>query len=472
MPRAARREESRSTAAAGVVRREWEARSTNMALTGLDIYKLLPKTNCGDCGSPTCLAFAMRMAQKKAELEECPHVSDEAKEALAGASAPPMRLVKIGAGEREIEIGNETILFRHESTFVHECAVAVRIDTADDTPIADQAKEIDGLQFERVGQQIGVNLVAIPGDSGDAAAYAETVKTVTDNCALTPMLITDDPACMAEALKICADRKPLLAGAAADNAEAMAALAKEHGCPLVVAADDLEALAALTDKVKAAGCEDMILDVGARGTGDVIERLTQHRRYALKKNFRPLGYPSVAYAAADDPDEQLLQASAYVAKYAGVVVTRLRQPWQVLPLLTMRQNIYTDPQKPIQVEPKVYEIGTVTEESPLLVTTNFSLTYFTVEGDVEASRVPAYILVVDTEGTSVLTAYAAEKFTAENIAKALENVSDKLKHRKVIIPGHVSVMSGKLEDESGWEVLVGPRESSGIPSFLKTIWKP
>jgi len=277
---------------------------------------------------------------------------------------------------------------------------------------------------------------------------------------------------MAAALKVCADRKPLLASATADNAEAMAALAKENGCALVVAADGLEALAALTEKVKAAGCEDMIVDPGARDTGAVIQRLTEHRRYALKKNFRPLGYPSIAYAAADDPAEQLLQASAYIAKYAGVVVARLREPWQVLPLLTMRQNIYTDPQKPIQVEPKLYEIGNVTDESPLLVTTNFSLTYFTVEGDVEASRVPSYILVVDTEGTSVLTAYAAEKFTAEGIAQALQNVGDRIKHRKVIIPGHVSVMSGKLEDESGWEVLVGPRESSGIPSYLKTVWKP
>ena len=443
-----------------------------MPLTGLDIYKLLPKTNCGDCGSPTCLAFAMRMAQKKAELEECPHVSEEAKATLAGASAPPMRLVKIGAGDHEIEIGNETIMFRHESTFLHQCAVAIQIDPTDETPPAEQAKQIDGLLFERVGQQIGVNLVAIPDDSGDPAKYAEAVKTATDACALTPMLMTADPECMAAALKVCADRKPLLASATADNAEAMAALAKENGCALVVAADGLEALAALTEKVKAAGCEDMILDPGARDTGAVIQRLTEHRRYALKKNFRPLGYPSIAYAAADDPAEQLLQASAYIAKYAGVVVARLREPWQVLPLLTMRQNIYTDPQKPIQVEPKLYEIGNVTDESPLLVTTNFSLTYFTVEGDVEASRVPSYILVVDTEGTSVLTAYAAEKFTAEGIAQALQNVGDRIKHRKVIIPGHVSVMSGKLEDESGWEVLVGPRESSGIPSYLKTVWKP
>ncbi|KPJ63604.1 acetyl-CoA decarbonylase/synthase complex subunit gamma [candidate division KD3-62 bacterium DG_56] len=443
-----------------------------MALTGLDIYKLLPKTNCGDCGSPTCLAFAMRMAQKKAELEECPHVSEEAKAALAGASAPPMRLVKIGHDDHQIEIGNETIMFRHESTFLHECAIAIETDPGDETPLAEQAKQIAGLTFERVGQQIGINLIAIPDDSGDPAKYADAVKTVTDACALTPMLMTTNPECMAAALKVCADRKPLLASATADNAEAMAALAKENGCTLVVAADDLEALAALTEKVKAAGCEDMIVDPGVRETGAVIERLTEQRRHALKKNFRPLGYPSIAYAAADDPAEQLLQASAYIAKYAGVVVTELREPWQVLPLLTMRQNIYTDPQKPIQVEPKLYEIGNVTDESPLLVTTNFSLTYFTVEGDVEASRVPSYILVVDTEGTSVLTAYAAEKFTAEGIAQALANVGDRVKHHKIIIPGHVSVMSGKLEDESGWEVLVGPRESSGIPSYLKTVWKP
>jgi acetyl-CoA decarbonylase/synthase complex subunit gamma len=339
--------------------------------------------------------------------------------------------------------------------------------------LAERVDQINKLEFERVGQEIGVNLVAVrDADSSDPAKYAEVVSKVSSMSHLPLILINSDPAAVEAALKVCADGKPLIYAATPDNYEGMAQLAKENACPLAVAAEDLEELASLTEKVKALGVEDMVLDPKARDIVDMEAALTHIRRLALRKAFRPLGYPVIAFTASDDPLQEGAEASTYVAKYAGIVVMKNPAPSVVLPVLTMRQNIYTDPQKPIQMEPKVYEVGEVTDKSPVIITTNFSLTYFSVEGEVEASRIPSYILAVDTEGQSVLTAYAAEKFTAEDTAAAMKKFElDKLvSHKKVIIPGFVAVMSGALQEESGWEVLVGPREATGIPAFLRT-WK-
>ena len=445
-----------------------------MGLTGLQIYRHLPRTNCGDCGVPTCLAFAMKLANKQASLDDCPHVSEEAKSALGAASAPPIRLVTIGASDNRLEIGNETVLFRHEETFHHPTGIAIEVDAGmPEAELSQRVEEINKLQFERVGQEISVDLIAIrDNDSLGPAKYAEAASRISSMSQLPLILMSGDPATIEEALKGCADSKPLIYAATPDNYEVMAKLAKENSCPLAVAADGLEELASLTEKVKALGVEDLVLDSKAKGMLDALADLTHIRRLALRKTFRPLGYPAMAFTESEDPVQEAAEASSYVAKYAGIVVMKNPAPSVVLPVLTMRQNIYTDPQKPIQMEPKVYEVGEVTDKSPVLITTNFSLTYFSVEGEVEASRIPAYILAVDTEGQSVLTAYAAEKFTAEDTAAAMRKFElDKLvSHKKVIIPGFVAVMSGALQEESGWEVLVGPREATGIPAFLRT-WK-
>jgi len=447
-----------------------------MGLTGLEIYRQLPRTNCGDCGVPTCLAFAMKLANKQASLDDCPHVSDAAKEVLGAASSPPIRLVTIGTGDNKLEIGNETVMFRHEETFHHPTGIAMEVDAAaSDDELTAKLAEINKLKFERVGQEIGVNLIAVR-DTGSvgAAKYAEAVSKASSASELSLVLISSDPAAIEEALKVCADKNPLIYAATPDNYEAMAQLAKANSCPLAVAADGLEELAALTEKVKALGVEDMVLDSKAEDIVSIMADLTHIRRLALRKTFRPLGYPAIAFTTSDDPLSEATEACSYVAKYAGIVVMKNTAPSVILPVLTMRQNIYTDPQKPIQMEPKVYAVGNVTDKSPVLMTTNFSLTYFSVEGEAEASRIPAYILAVDTEGQSVLTAYAAEKLTAESAAAAMKKFElEKLvSHKKMIIPGFVAVMSGALAEESGWEILVGPREASGIPTYLKTVWKP
>ncbi len=443
-----------------------------MGLTGLDIFKQLPKTNCGDCGVPTCLAFAMKLAQKQASLDQCPHVTEDAKTALDGASAPPIKLVTIGDGERKLAIGNETVLFRHEETFHHPTGIAVLVDDSlVEEELAARVAAVGEVNFERVGQTLRLDAVALQGE-GDA--FVKAAQVAAEKSAVPLILMNEDPTVMGKALEACGGKKPLIHAATGENVEAMAALTKKYSCPLVAKGGDLSSLAEVSEKAQAAGATDLVLDSGARELSQVLANETAIRRAALRKRFRPFGFPTITFAQADDAQDELQQAASYLAKYAGIVVLRQMEPWELLGLVTVRQNIYTDPQKPIQIEEGVYEIGSPDQNSPVLVTTNFSLTYFTVEGDVEASRVPAWAVVVDTEGTSVLTAWAAEKFTAEIIAEKVRafDVASKVEHRKLILPGHVAVLSGKLEEELGqeWQVIVGPRESSGIPSFLRTSW--
>ena len=444
-----------------------------MPLTALEIYKYLPKTNCKECKFPTCLAFAMALAQKKASLSDCPHVSEDAKAALEGASAPPIRLVSIGTGERKAEIGGETVLFRHELTFFHPTALAVEVsDSLDEAALARAGEEIHGLSFERVGMTIGVNLVAVRGESGSPARFAAAVAALKKAAGLPFVLMSRKPDELEPALKLLKGERPLIFAAGKDTLAAMAALAKAHGAPLALTADTLDELAELTPKAVAAGVTDLVLGFEGRSLGRNLQDLTTCRRAALKKAFRALGYPLAVVASHPDPFAEAAAAATYVAKYGGIVVVRGRSPAEILSILTVRQNIFTDPQKPIQVKPGVYSIGEANEKSPVLVTTNFSLTYYNVAGDVEASRVPSWILVVDTEGTSVLTAFASDKLNADKVTAMLKDgagIGSKVTHHKVVIPGLVAAMSAKLKDASGWEVLVGPRESSGIPKFLKSI---
>jgi acetyl-CoA decarbonylase/synthase complex subunit gamma len=444
-----------------------------MALTGLEIYKHLPKTNCKECGFPTCLAFAMKMATKQASLDKCPHVTEAGKAALESSSRPPIQLVTIGSGDAQVRIGNETQLFRHEEKFHRPTAIAVSIaDTLDEGAIVQRATAIGNLAFERVGQLITVDLVAVDNASGDAGRFGRAAQLAAEKSRLPCVLISAKADNLGKAAAALPAQRPLLFISDPAQAEAAAQVAKQAACPLAVRAEGLEALADLTAKITAAGVEEIVLDPGTRGLKPTLEALTKIRRLSLK-GFRPLGYPTIAFTASTDPTMQAVEAAGYVAKYAGVVVTEAIEKWQMLPILTTRQDIYTDPQKPVAVEPKLYPVGEVSDHSPLLVTTNFSLSYYSVEGEVEASRVPAYILAVDTEGTSVLTAWASDKFNAETITKALKNsgIEEKLPHKKLVIPGFVAVLSAGVEDESGWAVEIGPKEASGIPSYLKKQWK-
>jgi acetyl-CoA decarbonylase/synthase complex subunit gamma len=449
-----------------------------MALTGIQIYKFLPKTNCKECGFPTCLAFAMKLASKAVDLSLCPYVSEEGKVALAEASRPPMRLVTIGAGERKLEVGNETVMFRHEKRFLNPPGLMFRVkDTSSPEEIGKLVGEVSSYTVDRVGVTFGLDGFAIDNKSGDSASFVKCVELVKSKTNSPLVLMSNDPACMSAALEKAEEDKPLIYAANKDNCDQMAELAKKFSCPLAIqTSDGLDELAELSQKVNNAGIEDIVLDPRVYDFSQSLITLTQARRLALRKSFQPLGYPIITFpgGAASSAEEEAVLAGQQIAKYSGVIVLDHYSPAVAFDLITLRLNIYTDPQSPIQMEPKVYEIGETNESCPLCVTTNFSLTYFSIAGELESSGWPSWLLVVDSEGLSVLTAWAAGKFDAERIAKAAKefNVAEKVSHRNLILPGKVAILKGELEEEMpGWNIMVGTREAMDIGGYLKQYWK-
>ncbi|CAG0928281.1 acetyl-CoA decarbonylase/synthase complex subunit gamma [Thermoflexales bacterium] len=447
-----------------------------MALSGIQIYKLLPQTNCKECGFPTCLAFAMKLAAKQVELSACPYVSDASKAQLAESAAPPMRLVTLKSNGHEIKVGNEVVLFRHEKTFYNRPGIFIKV--RDDEDIQAKVEPAEKFAVSYVGMDLTVDGFAVEA-TGDPDRFVAAIKTLRQISQRPLVLISSDAKVMAAGLAVLNGETPLICGADANNWEAMADLAKAntpggppphsggHGqAALVVKADSIEALADLTEKIKGKGVEDLVIDPATKNLSRLLTFSTQVRRLALKKNVRSVGFPIMVFA-----NDSILAAQA-VAKYGGFIVLDEFKPETVYPLLVLRQNIYTDPQKPIQVQPGLYEINNPKPESPVLVTTNFSITYFSVANEVESSGLPAWLLVTDAEGMSVLTAWAAGKFDAERIAKAVKtfNVADKVSKKRVVLPGHVAVLSGELEAElTEWEIKVGPREAVDLPAYYKQV---
>jgi len=444
-----------------------------MAMTGVEIFKLLPKTNCKKCGHPTCLAFAMKLAQRQAKIEDCPDVSEEAKKVLGEASAPPIRAFTLGSGGTAVKMGEETVLFRHEKKFVNPPAIAVEIqDTASESEAEAAIKGVLASEIDRVGQKLRVDAIMISNASGDAGKLEALAKSVAQKAPEVPVIVsTGNPQAAGAALGHFKGKKPLLHGAHAGNLDAMAGAAKEYAASLGIVAGSLEELAGLSEKAKALGVEDIVLDPGSKTAKKIIEDNTLIRRSALKKGFKSLGYPVITMAQRDDVYLEALIAVLGIAKYSSIVVVGSVERWKDLALFTLRQNIYTDPQVPMQVKQDIYKIGEPGAESPFMITTNFSLTYFIVSGEVENSKVPSRLAVMDCEGLSVLTAWAAGKFTATKIAQFIKEsgVEGQIKHRELIIPGYVAILSGAIEDKlEGWKVTVGPREANGIPAFLKS----
>jgi len=445
-----------------------------MPLTGIEIFKLLPKTNCGECGVPTCLAFAMNLAAGKAELSACPYVSEEAKAKLSEAAAPPIRPLTIGVGDRAVKVGGETVMFRHEKRFENPPGFAILIkDTMDNSEVDNRLERFKQLEYERVGLTLHPELVAVKDESGDANKFEALVNKVKQNSDCSIILMSSNPDILAAGVKVCADRKPLIYAATKDNLEAVADLAKGSSCPVAVKASSLEELAELTTKLTEAGVNDLVLDSGSRTLRRAFEDQIIIRSAALTKKFRPLGFPTIVLPCemTDDPMKEAVIASAFVAKYGGIIVLSDFQGESLFPLLVERLNIYTDPQRPLATTEGIYEIDGPDENSPVLLTTNFSLTYFLVSGYIETSKIPSYLLVKDTEGLSVMTAWAAGKFVADAIAPFVKKcgITDKVKQHKLIIPGYAAAESGGLEEElPDWEILVGPREGAHIPGYLKT----
>ncbi len=445
-----------------------------MALTGIQIFKLLPKTNCKECGVPTCLAFAMNLASGKAELDSCPYVSDEAREQLSEASAPPIRPVVVGAGVRKATTGGETVQYRHEKTFFNPSLIAGVINS--DISAADleaKLKTWNAFQYERVGFNLRPELAAVKDVNGDAAAFAAVAKQIAETSEFNVVLMTEDLAVMKAGVETAGFKRPLMYAATEANADDFGALALENGLPLALKADSIDGVTALSDKLTGMGLKDLVIDTGAREVKQALEDQIALRRAALKDSNRAVGFPSITFPCemAGNLDMEALIGAMFVAKYGGIVVLSDLASEAVFPLLLERLNIFTDPQRPMTVEEGIYEIGNPDENSPVLVTTNFALTYFIVSGEIEGSRVPTWLLIKDSEGLSVLTAWAAGKFAGDDVGMFVKKsgIMDKVKHQELVIPGYAAAIVGDIEEElPGWNITVGPREAAHLPAFLKS----
>lgn len=445
-----------------------------MALTGIQIFKLLPKTNCKECGVPTCLAFAMNLASGKAELDSCPYVSQEAREQLAEASAPPIRPVVVGKGVRKAATGGETVMYRHEKTFFNPTLLAAVV--ASDISDADLTAKLacwNAFQYERVGLNLRPELIALKDVNGNKDAFAATAKKIAETSEFNLILMTENADVMKAGADAAAFKRPLLYAATAANVDAMGAIAKDKDLPIAVKADSIDALIPLTEKLTAMGIKDIVLDSGSRDVKQAFEDQVAMRRAALKDGNRALGFPTIVFPCemATNIDVETLIAAMFVAKYGGIVVMSEFRTESVFPLLLEKLNIFTDPQRPMTVVEGIYEINNPNENSPVLVTTNFALTYFIVSGEIEGSRVPCYLLIKDSEGLSVLTAWAAGKFGGDDVGSFVKKcgIMDKIKHKNLIIPGYAAAIAGDVEEElPGWSIVVGPREAAHIPAFLKS----
>lgn len=436
-----------------------------MALSGIQIYKLLPQTNCKECGYPTCLAFAMKLAAKQVELASCPYVSETSKAQLEESAAPPIRLITLKSDGYEVKAGNEVVLFRHDKTFYNKPGIFVKVgDNQGLDEVNTLVKSVEGYKTNYVGIDLTVDGFAIESKTGNPQNFANTVGAVRMVSKKPLILISQDVKVIEAGLGKISNETCLVCGVDGSNWEQMAAVVKNSKAALAVCSDNLDGLAELTEKMKSKGIEDLVLYPISRGLSTSLMYQTEIRRLALKSNFRPLGFPTIAFTTTP------IMAAQAITKYAGFVVLNDFTPELVYPLLVLRQNIYTDPQKPIQVQPGIYEINNPKPEDPVLVTTNFSITYFSVANEVEGSGLPAWLIVCDAEGMSVLTAWAAGKFDSERISKSIKgfNVAEKVTRKRIVIPGHVAVLSGELEAElPDWEIRVGPREAVDIPKFLK-----
>lgn len=443
-----------------------------MGMTGLQIFKLLPNTNCKKCGSPTCLAFAMRLAAGKESLDKCPDASAEARAALGAASSPPIRAVTIGHGERAVKVGEETVFFRHEKTFVHRPGLFRVLDCAgaSSAQIEERLAEWSSLRADRAGEVFqvdGVAVVETPG-SPDLAVLAARIAAAHH---MPLAILASTPHGASAAVEPIKDSRPLVVPPVGSDSTPYVTLAVKLGLPLVVSGADLDALAAAAAEAAHAGVSEMLLEPPGDDLPALHRSLTLIRRCALERIHPGLAYPVFLRVGTGAFSKAVLGTT----KFASVLAIADPGGDTWMPLWTLRQNIYTDPQQPLRMDPGIYSIGEPDAASPLLVTTNFSLTYFTVSTELEGVGLACHLAVVDAEGLSVLTAWSAGKFSGDRVGKALREIkaTERVNHRTVIIPGYVAVISGELEDAlgEGWQVLTGPQEAADIGPFFRDVWE-
>lgn len=462
-------------------------------LSPIEIYRSLPGTNCKECGESNCMAFAAKLVNREATLSECtPLISPDHKDAydkLWSLLKPAVKAVEVGVGDEKLTLGGEYVLYRHEFTYFHQPAIAVDVtDEMNDEEFETRIQVLNDFKYEYIGMELTLDMLAIRCTSGDVSKFSETVKRASQLTRKPLMLCSLDPVTMDRALDIVADKRPLIHGANKNNWKEMAELALKYNCPLVAySPGDIDTLRSLALTLQEYGLENIVLDPGTQHTDYMSSNLDTYtilRWDAINEEEDGLGYPLLGSAVAawakpaEDPilnewNEAMLSASL-VTKYADAIVVHGISGWAILPQVILRSNIYTDPRKPVSVEAGLITMGEPNEDSPVLLTTNFALTYYTVASDIESAKVDSYLLVVDSEGMSVESAVAGRKLTADNISEALDSfkVGEKVKHRNLIIPGRAARLSGEIQETSGWSVSVGPMDSSGIAKYVEDKWNP
>ena len=444
-----------------------------MALKGLDIFKLSPKKNCKECGCPTCMAFSMKVAQGAVDIAACPYFAPEALAKLSAATEPPMKTIKVGAGDAELSLGGETVLFRHEKTFVSRTRYAMSLCTCmDDETVAHKLEDIKKVDYERIGERMFVEMVYVNYSADGKQDYVELVKKAAETGRIL-ILDCKDAEIAKAALEVCKDGKPILNGADASNYEAMNAVATAAGVVLGVSGADLSEIHDTVEKLEGLGNKNLVIDVTGADVKETFKNAVQIRKAAIKDGDRTFGYPSIVNLhkiAAGDLHKQAALLSLFTMKYGSVIVAEHIGYAEALPLYGLRQNLFTDPQKPMKVEPGVYPLNGADENSVCLTTVDFALTYFLVSGELERSGVPVNLIINDAGGLSVLTSWAAGKFSSSSIAKFFQeqDIEGKIKSRKLIIPGKVAVLKGELEAKMpGWEIIIAPNEAVQLVKFMK-----
>jgi len=473
--------------------REVKRKAGIKELSPIDIYKLLPRTNCKECGEENCMAFATKVVNREISIEKCPPLltkeHEKAYEQLKEMLKPAIKEVVVGVGDKAVKIGGKLVMYRHEFTYFNPTAIAIDVtDEMSGEEILERVKKAENFSFEYIGQILKLDMIAIRSTSNNPDKFKNTVKKVAENTTMPLILCSFNPNVLEAGVMAIPKARPLLYAATKDNWREMAELALMYNCPLTVfAPNNLKLLKSLTKTLLEYGVEDLVLDPGTfpdEGLADTLNNFTMIRRAACKKGDELLGFPLIGVpmtawiGKGEMPEEVVKWKEAYIAaiqiiRFADVLIIHDLDGWALLPLTILRQNIYTDPRKPVAVEPGLKVFGTPDENSPVMFTTNFALTYYTVASDIESAKLDAYLLVVDTEGIAVDSAVAGRKLTAEKVADAIKTseIENKVKHRKLIIPGKAARLSGEIEELSGWQVLVGPRDSSDIPKFLQEKWQ-
>jgi len=463
-------------------------------LSPIDVYKLLPKTNCKECGEANCMAFATKIVNREVQIDKCsPLLKKEYEKAynqLKEMLKPPVKEVIVGVGDKAVKLGGKLVMYRHEFTYFNPTAIAIDVtDEMSEEELLNRIKRAEQFRYDYIGYTLKLDMIAVRSTSGDPEKFKAAVKKVVENTSLPLILCALNPNVAEAGLMAAPKAKPLLYAATVDNWRDMAELALMYSCPLVVSApNDLDTLVSLVKTLLAYGVQDLVLDPGTsanEGLADTLNNFTMLRRAACKAGeelagFPLMGVPMVAWMNKGDLAEEIVKwreaylAAMLIVRYADVIVLHSADGWSLLPNAVLRQNIYTDPRKPVAVEAGLKVFGTPDQDSPVLFTTNFALTYYTVASDIENSKLNAYLIVVDTEGSAVDSGVAGRKLTAEKVADAIKatGIEKKVKHRKLIIPGKASRISGEIEELTGWKVQVGPRDSSEIPKYLQEKWQP